>query len=157
MDFVSSFFPQSKKKRAFRFIGAERSAKKSDTVANSKRGMVVHIPGTGSPSDAARKIVTRICKTTYKDVCRKTPTGKKCKKEMTGKKSGKCTVNVHIQELETNPSGKVKNIKNPTVAKYMDGSEKPVLSYRGKVSPKKVQLGGKVVKMSNANVERIYA
>lgn len=153
MSFLSNIFSTSEGKgRAFMLIKSERSAKTSNTVANSKKGIIVHVPHSGGPSDAARKLIGIVCKRKTRKVCKKTKEGKVCEKKKVGaKKSGVCTVNVSIVELETNPSGKVKRPNEPTPI-----PNAKVLKYKGKVYRQDpVEINGEMISFRKIDVRSL--
>lgn len=151
MSFLSNIFSTSEGKgRAFMLVKTVRKTQQSQTVANSKNNTIVHIPSSGSPSDAASKFIYRVCKTKTEKQCEKTKDGKVCKKKKIGEsKRGPCSVIVNIIELETNPSGKAKQPPTPI-------PNAKVLKYRGRVKiiKKPVERNGKIVTYTRKAIVR---
>lgn len=137
--FSNIFSTNEGKGRAFMLVKTERSAKTSKTVANSKKGTIVHVPPSGGPSDAARKLIGIVCKRKTREVCRKTKEGKVCK------------INVSMVELETNPSGRVKRPNEPTPV-----PNAKVLKYKGKVYRQDpVEINGKMISFRKIDVRSL--
>jgi hypothetical protein len=111
------------------------------------------VPPSGGPSDAARKLIGIVCKRKTSEVCRKTKEGKVCKKKKVGaKKSGVCTVNVSMVELETNDrNGRVKRPNDPIPV-----PNAKVLKYKGKVYRQDpVEINGKMISFRKIDVRSL--